>query len=636
MAKDSQRGVVCETHEEECIAKDKGNNNEILFKAPVKDGLYVVCVKRRVCAATVNKESGSSVKNAVALRSVAEWHSKLGHLHSDAIKKIPVIGCIGKLDEKCDVCEKGKATKLGFPQTSDRQSCHPLDLIHTDVMGKLTNSLGGSKYVITFIGDYSRFVRVYYLKKKSEAFKAFKQYQTYVEVLHERKIKAMQSDGGGEYIDGEFQAYLRERGVVHRKTVKNSPEQNGISERQNRTLANIVRCLLIQSGLPKTFWAEAFNVAVYVRNLSPSRAICNRIPVELWSNAPVTADMYERLIVLGCKGWLYEKGDKFDKMAIDYIFVGYGDVENVKGYKVWCPTKGKFVIAHNVKFDQTVFPYVDKYKLNTEWVVPTVSDNTLQVQVEYENTGNDMEDDFNMGLDDEFFNEEDDVIEEMGGEIDFHNVHPEAFEDCLELHVEPAVEPEVALRRLQKIEWLKSMLSHLLEVRDLMSDFLSMNIVQEEGKISVDQRKYIQDILSEFKLDQANGRSAPLPVSNDDQTETGNEDFDRSQYQHAVGKLVYLLGCTRPDLSFALSKISQCNNAPKKGNWNDVHVLRYVKETKDLRIVYSKDNSKPKLETYCDSDYNNTKKERVSFSGYVIMMSNGPIVWKTKKQEVTA
>jgi len=78
---------------------------------------------------------------------------------------------------------------------------------------------------------------------------------------------AVQTDNGGEYLNDGFYDLLKINGIVHRKTVPYCPEQNGVAESQNRTLAEMARCLLIQPGMPEYFWAEAVNLACYLRNL---------------------------------------------------------------------------------------------------------------------------------------------------------------------------------------------------------------------------------------------------------------------------------------------------------------------------------------------------------------------------------
>lgn len=361
------KGVVTELHDSHAVGLD---GEDIIFRAETLNGLYILKVLNKPYTAATSSspmkddnDTTSEEISAVALRSIQIWHDRLGHLHEAAIKKIPNISVTGKFSELCSVCVQGKFVKIVFPKGSERATTEPLKLVHSDVMGKLPESLGGSCYIVTFVDDYSRHLTVRFIEKKSQVFEVFKDYKAEVEMFHNTKIKAIQTDGGGEYCSKEFEGFLSKNGIVHRKTVAGSPEQNGIAERMNRTIANAVRCMLIQSGLPEAFWAEAANCASYVKNLSPSRSIHNQIPLEIWRGESIGMTEYERLRVFGCRGWSrVEKQGKFGKRGVECIFLGYEP--NVKGYRVWVRNENKVKIVHHVIFEETVFPYLEKAKGN--------------------------------------------------------------------------------------------------------------------------------------------------------------------------------------------------------------------------------------------------------------------------------
>ena len=108
----------------------------------------------------------------------------------------------------------------------------------------LVSSLGGNRYYISFIDDYSRKVWVYCLKDKSEAFEKFKDYKVKVENFTRLKIKTLRNDRGGEYLSNEFKKFCRNNGIRHELTARHTPQQNGVCERQNRTIMEMARCLL--------------------------------------------------------------------------------------------------------------------------------------------------------------------------------------------------------------------------------------------------------------------------------------------------------------------------------------------------------------------------------------------------------
>ena len=112
---------------------------------------------------------------------------------------------------------------------------------------------GGYEYFITLTDDYSRFGYVYLMKWKSEAFEKFKEFRAEVENQLGKRIKAIRSDRGGEYIFGDFRDYLIENGIVSQLTAPGTPQQNGIAKRRNRTLLDMVRSMLSYSTLPISF-----------------------------------------------------------------------------------------------------------------------------------------------------------------------------------------------------------------------------------------------------------------------------------------------------------------------------------------------------------------------------------------------
>ena len=120
----------------------------------------------------------------------------------------------------------------------------PLELIHSDLCEmKEELTKGGKRYFMTFIDDCTRFCYVYLLKSKYEALHYFKVYKAEVENQLERKIKRVRSDRGGEYFSNEFNLFCEEHDIVHERTPPYSPESNGVAERKNRTVTEMVNAM---------------------------------------------------------------------------------------------------------------------------------------------------------------------------------------------------------------------------------------------------------------------------------------------------------------------------------------------------------------------------------------------------------
>ena len=113
------------------------------------------------------------------------------------------------------------------------------------------SSFGGSLYFVTFIDDASRKLWIYFLKQKSDVFDVFKNWRATTENETGLKLKCLRSDNGGEYCSDEFERYCAMNGIKRQKTVPRNPQQNGVTERMNRTITERARCMRIHAGLPK-------------------------------------------------------------------------------------------------------------------------------------------------------------------------------------------------------------------------------------------------------------------------------------------------------------------------------------------------------------------------------------------------
>ena len=87
------------------------------------------------------------------------------------------------------------------------------------------------------------------------------------------KVKALRSDGGGEYMARHVQQFLEDRGIRHEMTTADTPQHNGVAERLNRTLLDKTRAMLSDANLPKSYWLEALCYAVVLHNVSPSKSL---------------------------------------------------------------------------------------------------------------------------------------------------------------------------------------------------------------------------------------------------------------------------------------------------------------------------------------------------------------------------
>lgn len=246
------RGLKVLFEQDEATVID--NRGKTVLKADrINGGLYYLRTKSPESNANAEWNDGSKTK-----RSIAElWHRKMGHLNYRDLMRCSREGLVRDItikdcceDIHCEICARGKMTKMSLPKRSERRS-EILEIIHSDMCGPMrTESAGKSKYFVTFIDDSSKWCEVRSLKRKSDVLQAFKEFKALVENQTGRWIKCLQSDNGTEYRNESFDQFLKEHGIKRRLTVPYTPKQNGVAERKNRTPLDMARCLLIQSSLP--------------------------------------------------------------------------------------------------------------------------------------------------------------------------------------------------------------------------------------------------------------------------------------------------------------------------------------------------------------------------------------------------
>lgn len=302
----------------------------------------------------------SSVHKANQVASNTFWHQRLAHIGQAKIKRMDreqlVTGgdlsdvCVGI----CDPCVKGKMARKPFKSKNQITTTRPLEIIHSDVCGPMQNvSIGGSRYFVSFIDDYTRYSHVYFVNEKCDVFDVFKEFNALVSNQTGQTIKVLRTDGGGEYVSGEFEAYLKSHGIQHQLTTRYTPQQNGVAERYNRTICELARALVIDSGLPKSFWAEAVSTAVYVWNRAPTTAHKNEAttPYQKWYDSKPDIS---NLRVFGSLTYAHvptELRQKLDDKAENMVMVGYS--LRSKAYRLYNPATNKVVVRRDVIFDES-------------------------------------------------------------------------------------------------------------------------------------------------------------------------------------------------------------------------------------------------------------------------------------------
>lgn len=325
-------------------------NGEFVGKGYLKDGLSVLNV-----ASEFINENGSS--SAYFVESFDVWHNRLGHVSAASIKRLREMDLIPNVDlnnlSKCQICVEAKFARKPFKSVENRQT-ELLELIHSDLADfKNTSSRGGKLYYITFVDDYSRYTRVYLLKSKDEATSVFLKYKLEVENQLNKKVKRLRSDRGGEYNTTLLRDFCEQNGIIHEFTAPYSPQQNGIAERKNRTLKEMLNAMLLSSGLPVNMWGEAVLSACYILNRIPHKKL-DKTPYELWKGFPPNL---KYLKVWGCLAkvsFTAPKRTTVGSKTYDAIFIGYAI--NSAAYRFMSLSDKSICESHDVEFFEHIFP----------------------------------------------------------------------------------------------------------------------------------------------------------------------------------------------------------------------------------------------------------------------------------------
>ena len=318
-------------------------NNVTYGVARLFNGLYVLDLDTPIYNVN-NKRLKTDDSNKTYL-----WHCRLGHINEKRISKLHKDGYLDKFDfesyEACEPCLIGKMTKAPFTGQGERAT-ERLELIHSDVCGPMrTMARGGFYYFITFTDDFSRYGYVYLMKNKSDSFEKFKEYKAEVEKQTTKSIKTLRSDRGGEYLSQEFKNFLKECGIVSQLTPPGTPQWNGVSERRNRTLLDMVRSMMSHADLPISFWGYALETAAYTLNRVPTKTVQNT-PYEIWTEKRHSMSFMK---IWGCEAFVKrQNSDKLGPKSDKCNFVGY-PIET-RGYSFYNPSENKVFVARTAVF----------------------------------------------------------------------------------------------------------------------------------------------------------------------------------------------------------------------------------------------------------------------------------------------
>ncbi|KAK8999927.1 hypothetical protein V6N11_082065 [Hibiscus sabdariffa] len=213
-----------------------------------------------------------------------------------------------------------------------------------------TQARGGFQYFIIFTDDFSTYGYIYLMRHKSEELEKFKEFKNEVQNQHGKSIKALRSDRGGKYLSQDFDELLKECGIVSQLTPPGTPQWNGVSERRNRTLLDMVRSMMSHIDLPTSFWGYALETTAFTLNRVPSKSVQKR-PHEMWTGRRPNMSFMR---VWGCQAYVkHQMSTKLEPKSQKCTFVGYP--KETKGYYFYNSKENKVFVARTGVFLENDF-----------------------------------------------------------------------------------------------------------------------------------------------------------------------------------------------------------------------------------------------------------------------------------------
>ncbi|KAL0546602.1 hypothetical protein IC582_016514 [Cucumis melo] len=323
-------------------------NGDFVGKGYLSNGLFVLN--------TISMNANAS-SSAYVIESANLWHGRLGHVNFASIRKLKDLRLINTSEShgtgKCTICVESKFHKKPFKPVEYRTT-DLLELIYSDLADfRTTTSRGGKNYYVSFVDDYSRFTKIYLIKTKNEAGSMFLKFKAESENQLGKRIKRLRSDRGGEYSDKTLKEFCESNGIIHEFTAPYSPQQNGIAERKNRTLKEMMNAMLLSSDLSDNMWGEVVLSACFVLNRILYKRL-DKTPYELWKGH---APNLSYLKVWGCLAKVpfpALKKSTVGSKTFDCIFIEYA--QNSAAYRFMCLNDKTINESRDAEFFEHVFP----------------------------------------------------------------------------------------------------------------------------------------------------------------------------------------------------------------------------------------------------------------------------------------
>ena len=254
---------------------------------------------------------------------------------------------------------KGKSTRLKFARAVPHH-VHAkgiLERIHADIQGPFTrDSLGGDKYILMIVDEYSGLKRAIGLKTKGQATDEFMEWLTQASIDRKKKVVEIHTDGGAEFINNKVKKYCANRGIKQTYTVPDTPHNNGTVERGIRTASEGTRCNLCHANASPSWWADSYRQTILVQNQATLKVGSERTPAQLWNGRKDTVSI-SKFKVWACDAWMHVHGGmqraSWDPKALLVAHLGW--IPDRNAWKLIHVPSMKVYYSRDVRFDEGKF-----------------------------------------------------------------------------------------------------------------------------------------------------------------------------------------------------------------------------------------------------------------------------------------
>nr|GEW05847.1 retrotransposon protein, putative, Ty1-copia subclass [Tanacetum cinerariifolium] len=500
--------------------------------------------------------------------------------------------------------------------------------------------------------------------------------------INKKRIEKLQHDGLLDSSDftafkkcvscmSEFLDLLKDHGIIAHHTPPYTPQHNGVSERRNRTLLDMVRSMMSQTTLPKSFWDYALETVARILNMVPTKKV-EKTPYEVWHRK---APKLSYLKVRGCVALV--KRDTLTKPDNKWLFKKKTDMDgNVHIYKARPVAKG-YTQNPGIDYEETFSPVADIRAIRILIAIAAYYDYEIwQMDVKTAFLNGYLNEEVYMEQPESFVNLKysnrvcklkrsiyglkqasrqwnkrfDDEIKRFGftQNRDEPCVYLKASGSnitFLILYVDDILIMRNSIPMLQSV---KTYRGKCFAMKDLgeAAYILGIKIYRDRSKrlIGLCQSAYIKKILKRYCMENSKRGSIPmqeklkLSKSQGASTPAEMKCMLNVPYASAVGSIMYAVRCTRPNVAFAQNITSRFQQNPGDIYLTNVkNILKYLRNTKDMFLVYGGDLKRElRVSCYIDAGYLTDADDLKSQTGYVFFLNGGTVDWKSAKQSIFA